>query len=89
MNFSDPCSLAAPGGEIWIKYSCDGPQKPIETTIDEGNIQGVSIILSTDIDLFQVRQEPGPRQPPGLPGHTPSLPHGPLGPTPRIQPGTL
>ena len=43
MNFSDPCSLAAPGGEIWIKYSCDGPQKPIETTIDEGNIQGVSI----------------------------------------------
>ena len=81
MNFSDPCSLAAPGGEIWIKYSCNGPQKPIETTIDEGNIQGVSIILSTDIDLFQVRQEPGPRQPPG--------PHGPLGITPRIQPGTL
>ena len=51
MNFSDPCSLADPGGEVWIKYSCDGPS--------------------------------------GLPGHTPSLPHGPLGTTPRIQPGTL
>ena len=36
MNFSDPCSLAAPGGEIWIKYSCDGQSKPIETTIDKG-----------------------------------------------------
>ena len=31
----------------------------------------------------------GPRLPPGLPGRTPSFPHGPLGPTPRIQPGTL
>ena len=56
MNFSDPCSLAAPGGEIWIKYSCDGPQKPIETTINEGNIQGVSIFLSTDIQNFQKKE---------------------------------
>ena len=56
MNFSDPCSLAAPGGEIWIKYSCNGPQKPIETTINEGNIQGVSIFLSTDIQNFQKKE---------------------------------
>ena len=58
MNFSDPCSLAAPGGEIWIKYSCDGPQKPIETTINEGNIQGVSIFLSTHIQNFQKKRIP-------------------------------
>ena len=56
MNFSDPCSLAAPGGEIWIKYSCNGPQKPIETTINEGNIQVVSFFLSTDIQNFQKKE---------------------------------